>query len=313
MNEAGKERIRIAIVGAGAMGCLLAVMFHKAGLEVVLIEKQQDRTKWINERGLLVEGVPGESRMKIRAVDDPTEAGQCDLLIFAVKAYDTANACQGVGLLLTENSSVLTLQNGVGNVEILCAEFGPEKVLGGTTSFGATALGPGHIRYAGAGETVVAERVNRGGRLYDVIGLINTAGLNASAADDLDGLIWGKVLINVGINAITAVAGVRNGVLVRDENGRALMRMAVEEAERIVKALGVTLPYEYPVAKAEAVARGTAENVSSMLQDVAAHRRTEIEFINGAIVHEGRRLGIPTPVNEVLSLLVEIKSDVILP
>jgi len=292
------------------MGGLFAYFLSQAGEEVVLVDKNPDRAALVRERGLQVEGISGEHLIKVPSTAEPSEVGPCDLVILAVKAYATEDSLKKIVPLVGDDTVVLTLQNGLGNVEILAGELGPERILGGTTSFGATVLGPGHIRHAGYGETVIGERVPSGGdRLSRIVAFIDGVGLKAKGADNLDSLIWGKVLVNVGINALTAITGLRNGKLVEDESIRQILRMAVEEAVSVVEALGVKVPYEDPVGKVEAVAQATAINISSMLQDCSKGNRTEIDFINGAVVREGEKLGVATPVNSVLTLLVRGYTD----
>jgi 2-dehydropantoate 2-reductase len=134
--------------------------------------------------------------------------------------------------------------------------------------------------------------------------MFTTAGIPATPSDDVAGLLWGKLVVNVGINPFTGLLQVRNGELLEHDETRELMKMAVDEAVLVAKAASVSLPFPDPLAKVQEVAKLTGKNKSSMYQDVAAGKRTEIDFICGAIVREGERLGIPTPVNRVLTLLV---------
>jgi 2-dehydropantoate 2-reductase len=134
--------------------------------------------------------------------------------------------------------------------------------------------------------------------------MFTAAGIPAAPSDDVAGLLWGKLVINVGINPFTGLLQVRNGELLEHEETRELMRMAVDEAVSVAKAASVSLPFPDPLARVQEVARLTGQNKSSMYQDVAAGRRTEIDFICGAVVREGEKHGIPTPVNRALTLLV---------
>ena len=185
--------------------------------------------------------------------------------------------------------------------------MGKEKVVGGTTSQGATVLGLGHIRHAGRGETTIGELDGSlSSRIKGISAIFSSAGIETKITDNVEGLIWSKLLINVGINALTAVLRLKNGELVEYSWTRELLKAAVEEAVLVVKARGIRLTYEDPIKRVEDVCRATATNVSSMLQDVLRTKKTEIDYINGAIVNEGERLGISVPVNKTLTGIVKI-------
>jgi len=171
---------------------------------------------------------------------------------------------------------------------------------------GVRHIGEGHIRHAGLGETIIgspSEATSK--RLEAVIELFNQSGVEASKTDDLEGLIWGKLLINVGINALTALTRLKNGQLLEYPGTRKLMAEAVSEGVKLVEAKKIRLSYPDAVDKVESVARATAGNISSMLQDVLKKKRTEVDYINGAIVSEGQKLKIDTPVNRSLTYLVK--------
>jgi 2-dehydropantoate 2-reductase len=179
----------------------------------------------------------------------------------------------------------------------------------GTTGHGATLLGPGHIRHAGVGDTVIGEldsasNGGAGGRIEALAALFNEAKLTARVSANVVGLIWTKLIVNIGINALTAVTGLRNGRLAELPETMELMKAAVGEACAVAEAKGIRLEAEDPLEHTVQIARRTAANRSSMLQDVTAKRATEVSVINGAIVEEGKKLGIPTPVNAVLTNLV---------
>ncbi|KYO63798.1 ketopantoate reductase family protein [Thermovenabulum gondwanense] len=166
-------------------------------------------------------------------------------------------------------------------------------------------IGPGHIKHAGEGDTLIGEidgRITE--RLKTIEELFNKVGIKCSIKDDIMSIIWSKLLINVGINAITAITGVKNGEIINHPASEEIMKMAVYEAVEVAKAKGIKIVYVDPVEKVKEVCKLTKENISSMLQDIIKKRKTEIEVINGAVVKEGEILGIPTPVNRVLTNLV---------
>ena len=299
--------MRIAIVGAGSMGLLLANLLSKnEESEIWLLDIHPDRERKIRKEGLFVEGVSGDHHVRPRITVTPEEIGRVDLIVLCVKAPDTSEAARNAKPLVGPDTAVLTLQNGLGNIEAIESAVGPGRALGGTTSMGATALGPNRVRHAGWGETVIGEP--RGGmtnRAEAILELLRLAGLEPSFTDNLDGLLWSKLIINVGINALTALTRIRNGELLNHEGTGAVMEMAVEEAAEVAHALGIRLLYDHPVKKVVGVCEATAANISSMLQDVLREKKTEIEQINGAVVREAARLGIRTPVNETLLGLVK--------
>jgi 2-dehydropantoate 2-reductase len=192
----------------------------------------------------------------------------------------------------------------VGNRELLAAALGAERVGQGVTSLGATLLEPGRVRHAGQGATVFGAAPDPAA-MADLAALFNACGLPAELSDDLDTLVWGKLVVNAGINALTALLRVPNGVLADAPAARDLLAAAVAEAAAVAQARGTPLPYADPLEHVLAVARATGANRSSMLQDALRGSPTEIATINRAVAREGARLGIPTPVNSLLSALVE--------
>ncbi|MFA4842309.1 MAG: 2-dehydropantoate 2-reductase [Candidatus Omnitrophota bacterium] len=298
--------MKIVIVGPGAMGCLFAAYLSKSKEDVWLLGRSQQAVQALAQFGISVEGVSGNWQVKVKAACDTNEIGQADLIIICVKSYHTKEAITQIKPLVRENSRVLTLQNGIGNIEIISEIIGVDRVIGGVTNQGATLLDTGHIRHAGKGETVI-------GRLDGKIPVemryirevFNKVGLDARISRDIKGYLWSKLIINVGINALTAITALNNGRLMEFEGTRRILREAVTEAIRVAKRKRIKMVYDDPLAKVEAVCEATAANISSMLQDVRKKKRTEIDFINGVIVRQAQELGIPVPVNSVLVDLVK--------
>lgn len=302
--------MKIGIVGAGAMGGLFAAQIHEAGHDVILVEHGGELVNVIRKWGLFLDGFSGDRTVKVPITDDPREAGPQDLVLICVKAYDTESAVAGAGPLVGPETVVVSLQNGLGNLEVLAGAFGPERIIGGTTAHGATVLGLGRIRHAGKGDTVLGAYGEQAAvHLERVTAFLSAARFETRSTDDLDGLLWSKLIVNVGINALTALLRVPNGLLAENESARKVMRSAVLEALEVARAKGVRLLHEDPAAQAEQVARATATNRSSMLQDVLRGKRTEIDFINGAVVREAERLGLAVPVNRMLTDLVHARTD----
>jgi 2-dehydropantoate 2-reductase len=300
--------VKIAIVGAGAMGSLFGGILREAAHEVWLVDIWEAHMKAINSSGLRISGVSGDRIVGgLRAVSVADQVGPSDLVVVFVKSTVTEAAVFQAKPLLGPRTLALTLQNGLGNVEKMAATIPRTQIVAGTTAQGATVLGPGEIRHAGKGLTTIGELDgSRSARISELAEAFNAAGLETGISDNVLGLIWGKLLVNVGINALTALTGLKNGQLLEHSETAAVMERAVREAAAVARAKGIRLPFPDPVAHTRQIARATAENRSSMLQDVSSGRKTEIDMINGAIVREGASLGLDTPVNAVLTDLVKM-------
>ena len=190
-------------------------------------------------------------------------------------------------------------------MEILGNIFGKNKVLGGVTAEGATLLGPGKIKHAGRGGIIIGPEIDSSGLLEKLVFALNAAGFKTRTAKDIDNLIWGKLIINVGINALTAITRLKNGHLAQLDGTKSIMKEAVKEAVRVAEAKNIKLPYPDPFQRVIEVCEATSENIASMLQDVLKEKTTEVDYINGAVVKEGKATGIPTPVNSTLVSLVK--------
>ncbi|RJP22906.1 MAG: 2-dehydropantoate 2-reductase [Candidatus Abyssobacteria bacterium SURF_5] len=300
-----KKAYTVIVVGPGAIGCLFGGIIREAGHEVVMLDHEPLRAEKIDRDGIRIEGISGNRTIKVRATARPVELPDSDLVIIATKSYDTEKAILDVAGAVGPNTPVLTLQNGLGNVEMISRTVGSDKTIGGITSQGATLVGPGSIIHAGTGKTVIGTPANRPtAYLEKTKAILESAGFEPQISFNLEATIWGKLIINVGINALTAILRVHNGRLLDFEGSRRIMRQAVEEAVAVCRAKNIQPAHENPLAQVEEVCRLTARNVSSMLQDVVAKRRTEIDAINGAVAWLGGGVGIDTPTNELLTLLV---------
>lgn len=304
--------MRVVIVGPGAMGCLLAAYLAKAKSasadkeEIWLLDKNKERALKISQQGIIVEGVSGNWQISVKATANPKEISRADLIIICVKSYDTKEAVVSFKSLIGENTRILTLQNGIGNIEIISEIAGAEKIIGGVTSQGATLLAPGSIRHAGSGETIIGRIDGKiPQEMRSIREIFNKAGLPIKISRDIKSLLWSKLIINAGINALTGITRLKNGKLIEFEGTRRVLREAVTEAIKIAKRKRIKLVYDDPLAKVEAVCEATAGNVSSMLQDVLRKKRTEIDFINAVVVRQAQELGIAAPANSILVDLIK--------
>lgn len=305
--------MKIVIVGPGAMGCLLAAFLSKlfstpkeAENKIWILDKNKERAEKINKQGIILEGISGNWQAQVKVTVDPKEIGKAELIIICVKSYDTKEAIIHAKSIVGENTKILTLQNGMGNVEIIGEVVGSDKVIGGVTNEGATLLEVGRIKHAGRGETVIGRIDGKiPVEMRSIREIFKKGGFETRISRDIKGLLWSKLIINVGINALSAITRLNNGRLIEFEGTRKILREAVTEATKIAKRKRIKLIYDDPLAKAEAVCEATSANVSSMLQDVLRKKRTEIDFINGVIVRQAQELGILAPVNSLLVDLVK--------
>jgi 2-dehydropantoate 2-reductase len=286
------------------MGSLFGGMLAESGEEVTLVDVWEEHVRAINEKGLRVRGVSGERTIRVAATTNPGEIGPVDLVLIFVKSYDTEKAAADALPMASGETAFLTLQNGLGNLEKIAEVVGNHRVVVGVTAQGSTLLGPGEIRHAGGGATTIGELNGaKTSRILRIKEAFNRAGLVTEVSAGILDAVWSKVLVNVGINALTALTGFRNGELLAFPEIRGVMRRAVLEAQEVAEAKGVRIGGD-PVEKVYEVAEATAANRSSMLQDIDRCRRTEIGALNGAVVEMGRQLGVDTPVNEALTAAV---------
>jgi 2-dehydropantoate 2-reductase len=303
--------MKLAIIGAGAMGSLLGFYLSQMA-EVWLLDSWAAHVEAINNVGISCERDGDGQIRRCHATTDPAAIGPCDCVLVLTKAAQTGWAAEMVAQLASVISGqpvvVYTLQNGIGNRELLAERLGAERVGQGVSSLGATLLGPGRVRHAGMGATIFGSMPDTR-QANALAALFTDCGLPAEVSANLESLVWGKLMANIAINALTALLRVPNGLIATNPGIRQLAEAAVAEAAAVAAARGVQLPYPDPVAHALSVAAATGANHSSMLQDAIRGAPTEIATINGAVCREGRKLGVPTPVNDMLTSLVQALDD----
>ncbi len=300
------EQTHVAIVGAGAVGCLFGAGLREAGHTVTLVTRRPEAAESLARNGIRLEGPEGSREVSgFAATTDYAAVRDAALVLVLVKASATADAAKALRPHLAPGTVVLTLQNGLGNTEALCAHLPPSQVAAGITGNGAVALGAGHIRLGGVGETVIGELDGScSARMEGFCRLLAGAGFPARVSGNITGAIWTKLMVNVGINPVSALTGLPNGGIVGNPDTFGVAREAVLEAAAVASASGIRLETDDPVEHMRRVGELTARNETSMLQDLRAGRRTEIDAMNGEIVRRGAALGIPVPVNAALAALV---------
>ena len=302
--------MRIAVVGAGAMGGSYGGLLAVAGEEVSLLDARSEHVEAIRRGGLRVSGAFGEHVVSLPAAEspeglDPADGGWADLVIVFTDTNATRDAARAADHLLAPEGCAITFQNGIGNVETLQEELGPERVLGGSSMCSALVEAPGHVVMTHRGPTSVGELDGqRTDRLQRVVGALERAGFEVLVKDDINARIWTKFIVNSAINALCATTGLRLGEVGRLAEMDALQDRILDEAFALVRAKGIE------IAEAEVragIKRSCRLKFSrpSMLQHVESARRTEIDAINGALVRESRRLGLAAPYNEALTALLK--------
>ena len=298
------EAVDVLVVGPGAMGCLHAATLAEAGVRTGLLDHRPERAARINERGITVERDGEQRTVPVRCSADAAEFAPARLTLMLVKAYDTEEATRAALPAIGDDGSVLTLQNGLGNYERIAELVTPERVLAGTTTAGATLLGEGHVREAGRGFVRYGSPTGNFRRVREAGSSLRAAGINCEPSSSVDDALWAKAIVNAAINPLTALTGLPNGRMVQIDALRELMRAVVEEVADVARMSGAFVQ-EGIVHVVDAICVETEQNRSSMLQDVSAGRRTEIDFINGEIARRAQARGLDAPLCTMLTALMK--------
>jgi 2-dehydropantoate 2-reductase len=300
--------MRFVIVGPGALGSVLGATLAEAGHQVVLLGRPSSHLDALRIRGLILTTRNGESRqIDMQATDDPTVVAGADVIIVLVKSGDTASAMQAIAPHIEEGSLILTLQNGLGNTARIRRALGRRaRVLPGATSQAATRVGPGEVVHAGEGPTLIGFLgLHDAPHAQDLARVLSAAGWPAAATPDIKRAMWHKVAVNAAINGLTALGGFANGMIASDPDLLDSAEIIAEEAASVARAKGIELGGMRRAVLDTATA--TADNRSSMLQDIDAGRRTEVEAIHGAILAAGKETGVDTPAIRVIAASIRAK------
>lgn len=292
----------ILIVGTGALACLFAARLAASDHAVQMLGSWPEGLAALQQRGVTLV-LPDGTRhtYPVQASSHAREFSGAKTAIVLVKAWQTERAAAQLFDCLAVGGLALTLQNGLGNRETLVEKLNSERVAYGVITTGATLLGPGEVRWAGEGQITLGDHP----RLGPLGAALQSAGFTVSTEANVNSVAWSKLAINAAINPLTAILGVPNGELLTRPSARELAAALATEVAAVANAKDVPLSFADPVAAAEDIARRTATNLSSMLQDVRRGAPTEIDAICGAVVRAGRETGVPTPVNETMWKLVK--------
>ena len=300
--------MKIAVLGAGALGCAIGGTLAEAGNEVVLINRNPAQVDAINSQGLVMRDAQGEQVVRTLACTGAAGLKPVDLVIVLVKSFHTEQAMRAAPQRVGPQTLVLSLQNGLGHEDILADIVGRNHVLAGKTYVGGVMLAPGRIIRGVAGKETLIGELDGGisERAQGLAAVFNAAGLVTVVSDNILGVMWDKLLINVATGAVSSITRLPYGPLYQIPEIEATAVAAVQEAMRVAAAAGIRLSYADPKAAWLKAAAGLPHDFkTSMLQSLEKGSITEIDFINGAVVRWGQRCGIVTPVNATLVACVK--------
>jgi 2-dehydropantoate 2-reductase len=303
--------MKIAIIGTGAMGSVYAGILGDGANEVWAVDRWVEHVHAMRTHGLTVEGASGSRTVRVHATSDPADAGICDLVVISTKAMDVEAAAVAAKPLLGPDTVVLPIQNGLGSADRIAAILGEEPVaIGVAGGFGASIVRPGHVHHNGwelirLGERhgPATERVRRVAKTWA------DAGFRVQVYDDVDQLIWEKLICNVCFSGTCAILERTIGDVLDDPSAWEVASGCAEEAYIVARARGITLAFDDPVAYTRAFGEKLPDARPSMLLDLIAGRPCEIDVINGAIPPAARELGLAAPVNETVTALVKAKNS----
>ena len=299
--------MKIGVVGVGAMGSVYAALLARGGHEVWAVDRWREHIEAIRAHGLRVEGASGDHTVPVHATTDAAEVGPCELVVIATKAMDVAAAAETAKALLGPDTPVLTIQNGLGSGEVVERAVGRERVVIGVAGgFGGRILAPGHARHEGMElirlgevEGPVTPRLERIAEAW------RAGGFKVKAFDDIHQLIWEKLICNISFSPVCTLTGLKVGAVVANADTFAVSAGLAGEGYAVARAKGIRLDFDDPVTYVRAFALKIPDGRPSMLQDIEAGRRSEIDAINGGVARTGRDVGVSTPVNDTCIALVK--------
>jgi 2-dehydropantoate 2-reductase len=302
---ANGETLRVAVLGAGAVGCYFGGMLARAGHAVTLIGRPA-HVQAFQARSLRFEGLAFDETIPVGASTEPGAVRGCRLVLFCVKSNDTEAAGAQIAPFLDADALVVNLQNGVDNAERLQARIAP-PVIPAAVYVATEMAGPGHLKHHGRGDLVIGDPTGKAppGALARIKGWFDGAGVPVTVSDNVMGELWAKLVVNCAYNALSAITQLPYGRMIEGAGVRELMRDVVEETLAVAKASGVAMAPDL-LARTYRIAEAMPTQYSSTAQDLARGKPTEIEHLNGFVLRRGAARGIPTPVNRALYALVRL-------
>lgn len=300
--------MKIAILGAGALGCLYGAYLSKEH-DVTFVVRRGEQMDAINDKGITCESPDGDFIVKAKACTEVSDVPVQDVVFVFVKGYDTESALNGIRTIIGPDTIVCSLQNGLGNYENMVRVVPKEQIILGTSNRGAYIICDGHVVYAGGTLDHIGSPTGDVSKAKVIADIISNAGFVSELNDEIEYYIWQKLFVNIGVNAITGILEYKNAICKDNENGRRLSELAIREAVKIAVSTGLKFDEDETVELFfNCLVTG---NNSSMFQDISKKRPTEIDTINGAVVRLAKEKGLSAPVNETLTLLVKAKTDIL--
>jgi len=304
-----KDWPRIAVVGAGAVGGYFGGMFARAGAPIVLIGRRHFADA-VNSNGLVLDKSEGQERIRVAATTEMSAIRDCSLILFSVKANDTAETAKQIAPFLQPDATVVCLQNGVDNADRVRAVTNVVTVP--AVVYVAVSVPEfGRVKHLARGDLIIGPLSER---TTEVANVFNRAAISCRISENIEGELWVKLLCNCALNAISALGHARYGQIVQSGDAKQLMQDVVDEVLAVARAAGVVLPgvddRESGMAAAMKIATQMADAFSSTAQDLNRGRPTEIDALNGYIVRQGAALAVPVPINGALFTLVKLAEQV---
>jgi 2-dehydropantoate 2-reductase len=304
-SESMSNPMQFVVIGAGNIGCVYGGNLARIGQKVGFIDVWKEHTDAIRQHGLRLEGLTGEFTVPAHATTDPAEAPKADAVIVCVNAYSTPDAARTARRVLKDGGYCLTLQNGVGNIEILSEVLGAERVLAGLSFQSGDLASPGFVRHTNNGPSYIGELDrSKSERLLRLNSLFAEAGLHPVLVDDVITTIWTKFVHNCGINAICAITGLRPGHIQEVPDLDAFQTRVIEETLALIRAKGVSIEDSDPIATIKEYCAHKFHRVS-MAQHLDRGRLSEIDALNGYVARESPKYGLAAPYNDSLAKLMK--------
>ncbi len=296
----------IAIIGAGAMGGWLACTLVESSNDVVLVDVSDELVERINTYGLTVRSNDGERTVKVHATTRPSDVGRAEIVLYFVKANHTRAAAQLAKPLVSSTTTVVSLQNGWGNADVLAESYSREQIVVGVTYHSATVAGLAEVLHTGQGPTFVGPYADEAGteRSLALANTLNDSGVDTMATESVKTEIWKKLILNAATLPTAALTHLCAGDLFEQQEVLTTVDDLAAEAVAVARAQGMSIDLAERLDRIHTVLKGAGKGKASMLQDVEARRKTEIEVINGAVAAAAKRSGVAVPLNEAMIRMV---------
>jgi 2-dehydropantoate 2-reductase len=297
--------MKIAVVGAGAMGSIFGARFHQAGHETVLVDVAQSLVDTINAEGVAVVRGDDETVTRVPATTEPETVGPVDIVVFFTKCYHTSAAAESARPLVGPDTVIASLQNGWGNGDVLAAAYPPGQVVVGVTYNSGLLQGPGRVLHPAEQPTLVGSFSDGGDGATRLAEALESGGLATSVASPVRPEIWKKLILNAATLPASALTGMTAGALGTSQDMLDLVSETTREAVAVARALGYEIDFDERIGTILGLVEKAGPTKASMLQDVEAVRRTEIDVINGAVVRAADEVGVAVPINRALMQLIK--------